>query len=59
MNKIKEIITPVANKIPVYNCWTLLSKCDSCSVKKDCGEQSPYVVAKQVLDVINKAKDGE
>ncbi len=58
LDKIKDIITPVANKNGVYNCWTLLNSCDKCLSKKDCGTQSPYFVAKQILDIINKVKEG-
>ena len=56
LEEIEELIVPVANKNPVYNCWELLNKCDKCKSKKDCGAQSPYYVAKQILDIINKAK---
>lgn len=54
---ILEIIRPIANKNPVYNCWTLLSKCDNCSEKEECGKQSPFTAAKQVLDIIDKIKE--
>lgn len=57
LEKIKELIVPVANKNPVYNCWELLNKCDGCGSKKDCGGQSPYYVAKQIVDIIDKAKE--
>lgn len=57
LEEIKELIAPVANKNPVYNCWELLNKCDGCRSKKNCGAQSPYYVAKHILDIINKAKE--
>lgn len=59
LEEIKKVITPLANKNPVYNCWELLNKCDGCRSKKDCGTQSPYHVAKQILDIINRVKEEE
>lgn len=59
LKEIEELVTPVANKNPVYNCWELLNKCDKCKSKKDCGAQSPYYVVKQVLDIIGKVNGGK
>ena len=56
LEEIEGIIIPIANKNPVDNCWNLISSCDECAEKEDCKSQSPYFRAKQILDIINKAK---
>ena len=56
LEEIKKVIIPLANKNPIDNCWALLNRCDECASKKDCKTQSPYFRAKQILDIINKAK---
>lgn len=57
LEEIERVVIPLANKNPVENCWSLLDTCEKCKGKKECGNQSPYTRAKQILDIINKVKD--
>lgn len=57
LEEIKKVIIPLANKNPIDNCWALLNRCDECASKKDCKTQSPYFRAKQMLDIISRAKE--
>ena len=55
LEEIEREVIPLANKNLIENCWSLLDTCKKCKSKKECGNQSPYTRAKQILDIINKA----
>lgn len=55
---IETLVKPIAEKNPIYNCWTLLNTCDSCEASSACELQSPYNGAKQILNIIKKYKKG-